>query len=332
MTTVAMSFALLLSHSAMAQAVDDKTRNAARSLAEQGRDVYDKGDFEKARDLFHRAYSLVPAPTIALYEGRSLAKLGRLVQAQEAYLRAVRTPISADSPEPFRKAVHEAESEETALEPRIPKVTLVVAGPGAEGPELSVSVDGEPTKAELLGVEMPINPGPHVILAAAKGGEQARVAFSINEREVKSVDVKVPAAKLDAPPKVVVTRPPAPPPDKPVASRSTWQKPAAFAAGGLGIAGLATGIITGSMAASRYSDAKSECPNRRCVEGSAGQDKLDSFRSLRTVSTIGYIVGGVGLAASVTLFVLAPSSAHAEGSASAGIWLGSNSAGVMGAF
>ena len=327
-----MSFALLLSRGAAAQAVDDKTRNAARSLAEQGRDVYDKGDFERARDLFHRAYALVPAPTIALYEGRSLAKLGRLVQAQEAYLRAVRTPLSADSPEPFRKAVHEAEGEETALEPRIPKVTLSMAGPGAQGPELAVTVDGEPTKAELLGVEMPINPGPHVVLAAAKGGEQTRVAFSIDERERKSVEVNVGPAKLVVASPAAPAHPPDPPaPDKPVQTRASWQKPAAFVAGGVGVAGLATGIIAGSMSASRYSDAKSECPNHTCVEGSPGADKLDSFRSLRTVSTIGYIVGGVGLAAGVTLFVLAPSE-HTESAASAGLWLGPNGAGVMGAF
>jgi hypothetical protein len=323
---------LSLSRGAQAEPVDDKTRNAARSLAEQGRDVYDKGDFERARDLFHRAYALVPAPTIALYEGRSLAKLGRLVQAQEAYLRAVRTQLNADSPEPFRKAVHEAEGEEVALEPRIPKVTLTISGPGAQGPELTVTVDGEPTKPELLGVEMPINPGPHVVLAAALGGDQARVPFSIDERERKSVEIKVAAAKIAKaapPPPPPVEK--APPSEKPAASPSSWQKPAAFAAGGVGVVGLATGIITGSMAAARYSDAKSQCPNHVCVEGSAGQDKLDSFRSLRTVSTIGYIVGGVGLAASITLFVLLPSD-HAEGTASAGVWLGANGGGVMGAF
>jgi hypothetical protein len=67
--------------------------------------------------------------------------------------------------------------------------------------------------------------------------------------------------------------------------------------GGVGVAGVAAGIITGLMAGSRHATAEQKCPERSCIEGSEGAEALDSFRTLRTVSTIGYVVGGVGLAA-----------------------------------
>jgi hypothetical protein len=312
--------------------VDDKTRNAARSLAEQGRSVFDRGDFARAQDLFHRAYGLVAAPTIALYEARSLAKLGRLVQAQEAYLRAVRTKLTADSPEPFRKAARDAELEEISLESRIPKVTIAVTGPGARTPKLRVTADGEPLEPELIGVEMPINPGAHVLMASAPGIEPSRVSFTIEEGAAKRVEIEVAApVAVSAPAPHLSDRSPVvqPAPRKDVRAGGTWQRPAAYAAGAVGAAGLVTGIVTGAMAGSRYSQAKQACPNHVCVEGTSGADDLNAFRSLRSVSTVAYVVGGVGLAAGIALFVLAPSE---KSPASAGLWLGPSNVSVRGTF
>jgi hypothetical protein len=88
-------------------------------------------------------------------------------------------------------------------------------------------------------------------------------------------------------------------------------------------------VVTGSMAQSRYDKAKQGCPNRVCIEGTSGADDLNAFRSLRGVSTAAYVVGGVGLAAGVTLFVLAP---KAKSPGSTGLWIGPNGASVRGAF
>jgi hypothetical protein len=312
---------------AAAEPIDDSTRNDARNLAEQGRSAFDRGDFERSRDLFHRAYALVQAPTLALYEARSLAKLSRLVEAQEAYLRAIRAPLGPDSPEAFRKAVRDAEAEELQLEPRVPKATIVVAGPGAQAADLVVKLDGQPLKAALLGVEMPLNPGNHTLEAQAPGGEASRVQFAIAEQERKSVELPVAAARASvaARPSPIAASPPAAPP------RSSWQRPAAFAAGGLGLAGLGTGLVTGLLATSRHSKAEEQCPNHTCVEGTAGADALSSFRSLRTVSTVGYVVGAVGVAAGVTLLLTAPSS-HSDNHASLSVWMNAGSAGLAGAF
>jgi hypothetical protein len=324
---------LCVAPSALAQEpIDDSTRNAARSLASQGKDAFDAKDYARAADLLRRAYALVPAPTIALYEGQSLVQLGRMVEAEEAFMRAMRTPIDAHSPEQFRKAKRDAEQELSALRPRIPKVTIVVTGPGASAPNLGVALDGKTVKNAVLGVEMPIDPGDHVLTTGA-GGERKEVTFSIAEAERKSVEIEAlaptdAAAPVAPPPPPAAPPPPAPAPAKPA---STWQKPAAFVVGGIGVAGLAAGIVTGLMAGSRHATAEKECPNSVCTEGSAGADALESFRSLRTVSTIGYVVGGVGLAGGAALFLLAPSQPSASAS-NVHVFVGAGNAGVRGAF
>ena len=326
-----------LGTSAFGQTVDDGTRNAARSLASQGKDAFDQADWEHARDLFHRAYTLVPAPTIALYEGRALSKLRRFVEAEEAYMRAARTNLDAESPEPFRKAVHDAEDDLLALRAKMPKVTIVTAGPGARELDLSVTLDGRALKSALLGVELPIDPGEHTLRAVVPGATPVQVAFSVAEKQTQTVELTVPLAQrapLEAQPQPqpAVTAPQRVAP-QPQGKSPSWHLPAALVAGGAGVAGVATGIFAGLMAGSRYSKAERQCPDHACVAGSAGVDTLQSFRTLRTVSTIGYIVGGVGVAAGTTLFLTAPSKSTATArSGSVDVWVNLGAVGLTGAF
>lgn len=326
---------LAFSPRAYAQAVDDTTRNAARSLASQGKEALDKADYERARDLFHRAYTLVPAPTIALYEGRALLKLHRLVEAEEAFMRAARTVLDAESPEPFRKAVHDAEDELLALRARMPKVTIVTSGPGASDPQLSVTMDGRPLASALVGVELPIDPGQHTLQGVVPGGKPTDLVFSVAEKQSQKVELAVAGGQ-----RVVVAQKPsvvAPPvAERPAASESApspWHKRAGLIVGGVGVAGVATGIITGLLAGSRHSKAERECTDHTCVEGSAGWDAVESFRTLRTVSTVGYIIGGVGLAAGTTLFLTAPSEPSVSARArSLNVWVSAGGAGLAGTF
>jgi hypothetical protein len=278
----------------------------------QAKESFDRADYAKARDLFQRAYTLVPAPTLALYEARALGKLGRLVEAEEAYMRAVRTRTDGNSPDQFRKAVGDAEIELVDLRPRIPKLTLVATGPGSQDPGASITLDGKPFPRALLGVETPIDPGEHELSAAAPGGKRVTSKVSIAEREHKNVVLDLPAGsdpqpELAAAPRLVPQPLALPLAPSTTPATSSFLRPAAFAAGGVGVVGLATGMLAGVMASSRHTDAERLCPEQVCLDGSEGADAVRSFRSLRTVSTVGYVVGIVGVAAGVTLYLTAPS-------------------------
>ncbi|HVU00602.1 MAG TPA: hypothetical protein VHE30_02580 [Polyangiaceae bacterium] len=311
----------------------------ARDLASQAKLAFLAHDYAHARDLFHRAYTLVPAPTIAVYEARALVKLGKLVAAEEAYMRAVRTSLDAGSPEQFRKASRDAEAELLALRPRIPRLTIHVTGAGREHPSLSVLLDGTELSGVALGVGVPVDPGDHELHASVSGaaGESVKVRLA----EGQQIDVEVvapapePAAEAPVAPSVTPPRtaPPSRAPGRAAIARSAapTQKTWAFVAGGIGIAGLGTGVVTGLLATSKYAEAKDSCPNRVCVEGSGGADALASFRTLRTVSTVGYVVGGLGLVGFGVLYFTAPST-NPDAGPTVSLWVAPAGGGVAGKF
>ncbi len=107
-------------------AVDDRTRAAARQLAQDGAAAFEAGQLERAHALLHRAYALYPVPTIALMDARSLKGMGRLVEAAERYELARRSQLDADAPKAFKDAVRDADREVAKLRPRIPLLTIRV--------------------------------------------------------------------------------------------------------------------------------------------------------------------------------------------------------------
>jgi len=54
-------------------------------MAKEGIARLNEGKFQEAYDLLHRAYQIVPAPTVALLRGRALERLDKLVEAAESY-------------------------------------------------------------------------------------------------------------------------------------------------------------------------------------------------------------------------------------------------------
>ena len=111
--------------------------------------------------------------------------------------------------------------------------------------------------------------------------------------------------KLEKNPDAIVTGPGGttePPP--PGGSGGGSNKTFAYVAFGVGGAGLVVGAVTGIIAIGKHSKLKDNCPNDTCP--SDQQDKVDSYKTVGTISTIGFIVGGVGIAAGAVLFFTAP--------------------------
>jgi hypothetical protein len=329
-TGVVVALILLLAPPALAQ--DDRQRNAARELAEQGATAMERGDYATAQDLYRRAYALVPAPTLSLRRARALVKLGRLVEAVEAYVRTTRTQVTPSSPSVFRDSVQQANDELVALRPRVPKLTVMVENGDPKAPGSSLTLDGKPFSPALVGVSSPADPGKHALRMTTGDGREASANATLAEGETKTVTLKLMPAEAGAEaPEAPATAPrvePAPDQGAPPSTSST-QKTLAFVSLGVGAAGLGVGVVTGLLASSKHSSAESACPDGHCVAGSAGASDVDSFRRLRTISTVGYIVGAVGIGAGVTLWLTAPKRAE---TARVGAFLGVASAGVKGAF
>jgi hypothetical protein len=187
--TLLLTAAVALSYAgaASAETVDSSTRAAARELGEEGMKLYDKGDCPGAVDRLTRAHELVHVPTLALYAGKCLEKLGRLVDASERYLDATRDPVDANAPPAQKAAQVDADRARKAILPRLAQLELVLEPPA---PDAVVTLDGHPVPSALLGVRRPVDPGSHTI-EVQRGGKVTSKSFSINEGQAERVQVQM---------------------------------------------------------------------------------------------------------------------------------------------
>ena len=308
------------STTALAQSDADKA--TARSLGQEGQAALDKKDFKGAEDRFRRADSLFHAPTLALGLARSQAALGRFVAAQETYNRIIREGTAPGAPAVFVKAIEDAKSEVGGVSAKVAGVTITVAGP--ENPK--VLLDDASVPAAALGVNRPVDPGAHVVKATADGFEPAETKFSVAEggSAIAALTMRKSAVAAGPVPAVVPATAPGAAPvagtttpsdtamtgsaDTGVSSKSS-QKTIGFVALGVGGAALAVGAVTGLLALGKHSTLQDACPNGVCPAGQ--QSDLDSYHTMGTISTIGFIAGGAGVIAGTVLILTAPKSAPA---------------------
>lgn len=268
-------------------------------MGAQAVEAYKAGKYEEALGLFQRAHDIVGLTTTGLYIARSLERLNRWVEASERYLEVTRMPL-ADDAEPLHvKAKEDAAAERAALMPRIPKLTIEIRG--AEVSAVKVTLDGRPVPAALLGVARPADPGEHV-LEATDASRRARESLTLAEAEAKTVVLDLEnATPLPAPA-------PEPPPHMPTDEGSSSLGIVGWVAIGVGGAGLIVGAITGGLALGKRGDLEDGCPNKECPPELHGD--VDSYQTLRVVSAVGLIGGGILAAAGVVMVVVVSTQAE----------------------
>lgn len=196
--------------------------------------------------------------------------------------------------------------------------TVVVSAKDAAGRDLidvTVTMDDRPFATKLTGEAVPVNPGLHVLHFEAKDG--GRLDHQVLVREgVKNQNVDVVVAAPASAPSLGI--PPARPADAgagaggqpaevPASGAGPWRT-IGFVAGGVGIAGLGVGAAFGLKAMSDKNSAQCDASNA-CSPG-----PLSDARTSATLSSVGFIAGGVLLAGGAALVLLAPRG-HPEGAA-----------------
>jgi hypothetical protein len=324
-STLTLSIALaLLAPSALAEPTASD-RATARTLAQEGQHALEGKNYTMAIDKFSRADSLVHAPTLLLGLARAQVGSIKLVEAQENYNRIIREGVAPNSPKSWSKAVDDANKEVGAISPRIPWVTISVLGPS--NPE--VVIDSTPVPHASLGVKRAINPGTHKIKVSAEGYLPQEKVITLSEGQALTVNLELEQAPEAAPPppvKVATTTA-----DTGTESSSNeWRKTVAYVSLGIGGASLIVGGVAGALALSKHSQLSDACAGG-CPPSE--QAALDSYHRLGTIADVGFIVGGIGLAAGVILLVTHPkdtstSTAKTKWSP----YIGVGSAGVSGVF
>jgi hypothetical protein len=91
----------------------------------------------------------------------------------------------------------------------------------------------------------------------------------------------------------------------------------AWVTGGVGVACLIAGGVTGGMAISKWNASQSECSTTQCPSHAQAVSDHDSASSLATVSTVLFVAGGAALATGTLLFFLSPSRGDEKGTEAA---------------
>ena len=190
---------------------------------------------------------------------------------------------------------------------------------GADVIDVRVSVDGQVLADHLDGSPLPIDPGVHVFAFEVAGQPAVTHRLLIREGEVGRHEPVVVTTAPSSP-----TRPPVPsevPPASSLAGPSSaaesdgsaptggWarQRVWGLVLGGAGVAGMAVGTAFGILSSSAWNKAKDACGGNTtaCTNVPSGESYRSTAEGNATVSTVGFIAGGVLLATGAVLFVTA---------------------------
>ena len=187
-------------------------------------------------------------------------------------------------------------------------------GSGADLSAVKVTMDGDVLAQRLEGTALSIDPGEHTFTFETVGQAPVMKKFVIVEGQKDRREL----VAFGAAPEALAPTGPSPETASPSSLSSPspsggigTQRTLALVAGGVGIVGIGVGTAFGVVALSKKSDAQNVCPNSSCPT-QEGSNKWSNAASTGNISTIGFIVGGVGVAGAAALWFTAPSSRSAQ--------------------
>ncbi len=287
---------------------------AARTLGTEGVKLADQGKCDEAIDKLTRAEKLHHAPMLLARLGECQVAIGKIVEGTENLQRVVREDAGNNAPSAVLAAKMRAQKVLETAKPKVAKLVISVTGP-AKTDSIVVKIDGDTVSSAYLGVARPTDPGDHKLEISAPGYKATTKKVTLGPGGSESVSV---ALEID---------PNAKPDDgtgdkgngdkgngdkgnvEPPPSGVSGKTIGAITALSIGGVGLVLGGVFGVLAMSKKSTLDGQCIAKACPPGS--QSTIDNASTFATVSTIGFIVGGVGIAAGIVLLAI-PNSAPAK--------------------
>lgn len=276
---------IAVSPSAFAEATPQEKEHA-RELMADGRDKRDKNDLPGALESFKQADAIMHVAPTGYEVAKTQQALGKLVEARDTVDAILKLPVNPNDPPQFAEARSKAEALGKELDAKLGHLKIAPSSPGA-----SVKVDDQPATS----LEPRVAPGKHVVTEG-----DTHVEVTVGAGETKDV--------------ALVPGPVRPPNDGGGEPPKKSGIPTLSLIGfGVGAAGLVVGSVTGIMAMSAESDLSTACGEAKKCKPTE-QDNLDSAKTKATISTVGFIVAGVGIAVGVVGFFVTPKTEAKVGS------------------
>jgi hypothetical protein len=281
----------------------------AESLFQQGRALMDRGDYAAACPRLSESYTQDPSTGTLLALAICQERSGKIASAWASYAEVVtraRREGRADREQAARERVE-------SLEPTLSRLTIEVDATTSTLPGLVVTRDGNVVGRGAWGAPTPVDPGEHVVAAAAPGKEKWSTSVTIGSpAETRTVAVPVLADSAAA------GAPSSTPPTTVSDQKASDAKPfftgsplqiAGIAIAGAGVLGLGASAYFGLRATSLDSDSNSDghCDARNECDpyGLAKRGDASDAANLATV----FLLAGAGAGAvGATLFMLGRSS------------------------
>jgi hypothetical protein len=320
----------LASRSSFAQTSADMS--LARQLGNEGLSLAASGDCAGAIEKLTRAEGLHHAPTTLTVLGECHITVGKLVDGVEELTRVVREDLGARALPAFRKAQVRARQKLEDARPRLPKLRLSVEGARGDA-SLAIRIDGQTVPSATLGLDRPVDPGPHDLEVSAIGYKTATAHVVMKEGVSQPLKLTLEPLPVSAPvaePEQATTAPA--PARSPRSERRASYLPAGILLG-VGAAGVGVGAVLGVLTLNKASHLNSVCqPRSDCPAGEQGD--ISSANTLALGSTIGFGVGAAAVALGTYFLFKPPKSDGGEAARDFTVrpWMGLASAGLSGSF
>lgn len=278
----------LVSTQVPALAQDSAELKQARAQFQQATELERAGNWTAALQAFREVGQVRMTPQVRFHIAVCEENLGRLVAAIGGYELAL---SDADKVGPDFKG--EVEEKVTKLRARIPKL-VIDRGEGASA--AAIELDGVALGQSSVGVEVPLDPGPHAVTAKAPNRKPFESTVTLKEEDTTRLEVKLEEIPQEQLPTSAGNNGATPPPEKPPS------KVVPLVIGGVGVAALiGSGVLFG-LRQSAISELEDACNGTQCPKAKESRYDDLKFYHYGSFITLGVGVAAVGTAGALLFF------------------------------
>jgi hypothetical protein len=283
--------------------------------------LYERGDYQAAEAKYSEAHDLAKDPRLVFNMAaceKQLHKYAHMGALLRQYKEEAGATLSADDRAKVDGALD-------ALARFVGIVAMAVDPAGA-----TIVVDGEAVGAAPLASPVWLDPGKHTVVVSKDGFESVERPISVSAGTSTTVSIALLAQAKGETASGPASQPSAESAPPRGDGGKKWS-PLVYGGFALAGAGLLAGSVTGAIAIGKASSLGGSCQNKACPPSAS--DDLSTGRTMGNLSTVSFVVAGVGAAVGIVALLLAPH--HDSNATTAGTvvpWTGVSSAGLAWTF